>query len=107
MFLAAAGLAFWIGFFVLDQRSFTLVFAGMPASALFTVLGAAFSPATSDFLLAWPIDAALWLTLAFVGARRAQRRRLGPRGIVTWIVAAWAVALAYGAVLSLLVEPTS
>lgn len=105
--LLFAGLAFWIGFFVVEPRNFTLVFAALPLSALFTVLGATFTTGSSDLLLAWPIDAGLWLAIAFVASRWATRKGLGGWAYATVFLVVVAVALAYGLAMSLLVEPTS
>jgi hypothetical protein len=101
--LAAAG--FWIGFFVSDPPNYLIVFAALPVSAFFTVLGALISSASSDFLLAWPVDFGLWLAVAFVVSRWATRKDLKPRGYATVFVVIVAVALIYGLAFSLLVEP--
>ena len=105
--LALTGLGFWIGFFVLDPPNYLLVFAALPVSALFTVLGAALTSGTSDFLLAWPVDFGLWLAVAFVASRWAARRNLNLRAYGLVFVLVVAVALLYGMVLSLLVEPVA
>ncbi len=90
-----------------EPRNFAPVFAALPVSALFTVLGAAISPGRSDFLLAWPVDVGLWLAVAFVVSRWATRRGLAGRGYAMVFAAVVAMAVAYGTLLSLLVEPTS
>jgi len=105
--LALAGLGFWIGFFVLDPQNYLLVFAALPVSALFTVLGALLSSGSSDFLLAWPVDFGLWLAVAFVASRWAARKNLEPRTYGFVFMAVIVLALAYGLALSLLVEPVS
>ena len=71
--LGVAALGFWIGFFVLDPPNYLIVFAALPVSAFFTVLGALLSSAGSEFLLAWPIDLGLWLAVAFVTSRWASQ----------------------------------
>lgn len=103
--LVLAGLGFWIGFFVLEPRNYLLVFAALPASALFTVLGALLSTGSSDFLLAWPVDVGLWLAVAFVASRWATRKGLGTRAYGLVFLAAIVATLIYGLTLSLLVEP--
>ena len=74
--LGLAALGFWIGFFVVDPPNYFIVFAALPVSAFFTVLGALLSSASSDFLLAWPVDFGLWLAVAFVASRWATRKDL-------------------------------
>ena len=105
--LTLTSLGFWIGFFVLDPPNYLLVFAALPVSALFTVLGAALSSGSSDFLLAWPIDIGVWLAVGFVVSRWATRRGLGVRAYAYVFLAVIAVAVVYGLVLSLLVEPVA
>lgn len=103
--LGLAGLGFWIGFFVLEPRNYLLVFAALPVSALFTVLGALLSSGSSDFLLAWPVDFGVWLAVAFVVSRWATRKGLKLRAYGLALLTVIVVALAYGLTLSLLVEP--
>lgn len=105
--LLLAGLAFWYGFFVAEPRNFTLVFAALPLSAFFTVVGATLTSGSSDFLMAWPIDAGLWLGIVFVVSRWASRRGLRARGYALTFGAIVAAAAAWGILLSLLVEPIS
>lgn len=107
LLLGLAGLGLWIGFFVLDPPNYLLVFAALPASALFTVLGAVLSSGSSDFLLAWPVDFGIWLAVAFVVSRWTARKDLGPRAFGLVFLAVIAVALVYGLALSLLVEPVA
>lgn len=103
--LALAAVGFWIGFFVLDPRNYLLVFAALPVSALFTVLGALLVSGSSDFLLAWPVDFGLWLAVAFVVSRWAARQNSRPPTFGLALVAVIGLALAYGLALSRLVEP--
>jgi len=105
--LGLAGLGFWIGFFVLEPPNYLLVFAALPVSALFTVLGAALSSTSSDFLLAWPVDCGVWLAVAFVASRWATRKGLNLRAYGSVFLVVIAVALVYGLALSLLVEPAA
>ena len=105
--LVLAGLGFWIGFFVLEPPNYLLVFAALLVSALFTVLGAALTSGTSDFLLAWPVDFGVWLAVGFVVSRWATRKGLTGRAYALVFLAIIGVALAYGLVLSLLVEPVA
>ena len=105
--LGLSALGFWIGFFVLDPPNYVPVFAALPVSALFTVLGALLSSASSDFLLAWPVDFGLWLAVAFVVSRWATRKGLKPRAYASVFLLVVVIALVYGAALSLLVEPVA
>ena len=105
--IGLAALGFWIGFFVLDPPNYLVVFAALPVSALFTVLGAALTSGTSDFLLAWPVDFGVWLAVAFVGSRWATKKALGGRAYGLVFLAIITAALAYGLLLSLLVEPVA
>lgn len=105
--LGLAALGFWIGFFVLDPPNYLLVFAALPVSALFTVLGALLSSASSDFLLAWPVDFGVWLAVAFVVSRWATRKGLKVRAYASVFLLVVIIALVYGLALSLLVEPAA
>lgn len=102
-----AALGFWLGFFILDSPSYLLVFAALPVSALFTVLGALLSSAASDFVLAWPVDLGVWLAVAFIVSRWAARKGLKVRAYVSVFLLVVAIALIYGLALSLLVEPVA
>lgn len=103
--LGLAALGFWIGFFVVDPPNYLIVFAALPVSAFFTVLGALLSSGSSDFLMAWPVDFGLWLAVAFVTSRWATRKDLKPRAYATVFLVIVAIALIYGLAFSLLVEP--
>lgn len=105
--LGLAALGFWIGFFVSDPPNYMIVFAALPVSAFFTVLGALISSASSDFLLAWPVDFGLWLAVAFVTSRWASRKDLKPRAYALVFLVIVVVALFYGFAFSLLVEPVA
>ncbi len=73
--------------------SLALAFAGLPVSAVFAVLG-------GEFVIAWPVDAMVWIVVGWLVARRGRRR-------VGSLVVVIAVALAYGWAMSLLVEPVA
>jgi hypothetical protein len=105
--LGLAALGFWIGFFVVDPPNYFIVFAALPVSAFFTVLGALLSSASSDFLLAWPVDFGLWLAVAFVASRWATRKDLKLRAYASVFLIIVAIALIFGLVLSLLVKPAA
>jgi hypothetical protein len=105
--LGLAALGFWIGFFVADPPNYFIVFAALPVSAFFTVLGALLSSENSDFLLAWPVDFGLWLAVAFVASRWATRKDLKLRAYASVFLIIVAIALIFGLVLSLLVEPAA
>ncbi len=96
-FLFAAVVLFALGLVVgLDRRAaYPLLFAGAPVTGLVTALG-------GDLAFAWPLDVTVWLVLGFVPARWAEH----PRRFWGAVAAILTTALAYGALMSLLVEPT-
>lgn len=71
-----------------------MLYAGLPISALFGVF-------FGDLVLAWPLDITFWVVVGFALARFADNRGRHVAGAV--LITAM-VALAYGLVLSLLVE---
>lgn len=74
-----------------ETLGLTLLYAGGPISALFGVL-------FGGVVLAWPLDATLWVGAGFLAARfAAGGRKRGSLGIALLIVV---VALVYGLVLS-------
>lgn len=77
-----------------ETIALTLLYAGLPVSAAFGVL-------FGDLVVAWPLDITFWVVLGFLLARFADNR--GRRVVGTTLVAV-ALALAYGLVLSSLVE---
>lgn len=77
-----------------ESLALTLLYAAGPVSALFGVL-------FGGIVLAWPLDATLWVAAGFLAGRIADRRRQGSLGVALVMVVA---ALAYGLVLSQLVE---
>ena len=79
---------------ICETLGFTLLYAGGPVSAL---IGVVFG----DLVLAWPLDATLWVGAGFVAARIADRRGQGPLGVALVLVL---LALGYGLVLSTFVE---
>lgn len=77
-----------------ETVAFTLLYAGLPVSAVFGVV-------FGDLVVAWPLDITIWVVIGVVVARFSQgssRRVLG--GVLVTIL----LALAYGLVLSSLVE---
>lgn len=74
--------------------SLTLLYAGLPVSAVFGV-------SFGNLVVAWPLDVTFWVVTAFFVARLADRRDLSVMGAVVVTVV---VALGYGLVLSTLVE---
>ena len=79
---------------VCESLGFTLLYAGLPVSALFGV-------AFGDLVLAWPLDITVWVVVGFLLARFADnwgRSVLGP------VLIAVIVSLLYGLVLSSFVE---
>jgi hypothetical protein len=71
-----------------------MLYAGGPVSALFGVL-------FGGLVVAWPLDITFWVVAGFLVARRSARRGRAPLGIA---LVAILIALAYGLVLSLMVE---
>lgn len=77
-----------------ETLGFTLLYAGLPISALFGV-------AFGDLVVAWPLDITLWVVLGFVIARLSERKS---RNVLGPSIMAILLALAYGLVLSQFVE---
>jgi hypothetical protein len=76
------------------DAALTLVYAGGPFSALLGVL-------FGGLFVAWPLDATLWVVIAFVAARISSRRGSGVGGVSLVVVG---TSLLYGLVLSLFAE---
>ena len=77
-----------------ETLGLTLLYGGLPISAVFGVL-------FGDLVVAWPLDVTFWVVAGFLLARFSESRRrsvLGPALIVI------VLALAYGLVLSRFVE---
>ena len=83
--------AAWIG---IAQTNFWLYFAGLPASGIFALFG-------SELILAWPLDAILWISAAWMIASRTR-----PPKSIQLVAIVIGAALLYGFALSRLVEPT-
>jgi hypothetical protein len=79
---------------VCETLGLTLLYAGGPVSALFGIF-------TDSVIVAWPLDLILWVVLGFGVARFAQDRS---RPLWGPLLALLAFFLAYGLVLSQLVE---
>lgn len=77
--------------------SFGVVFAGLPVSAVFTVLG-------GEFVVAWPIDAMVWLVVATWPGRQPRLFDRKWRRAMALIIGA---AIVFGFGMGLLVEPTA
>lgn len=77
-----------------ETAGLTLLYAGLPVSAAFGVL-------FGDLVLAWPLDVTVWVVVGFALARFADNRQ---RSVVGLLLAAVAISLVYGLVLSRLVE---
>lgn len=77
-----------------ETVALTLLYAGLPVSAVFGVV-------FGDLVVAWPLDITIWVVIGIVVARFSRgssRRVLG--GVLVTIL----LALTYGLVLSSLVE---
>lgn len=72
----------------------TLLYAGLPVSAVFGVF-------FGDLVLAWPLDITFWVVVGFLLARWSENRG---RNVLGGVLAVVILALAYGLVLSLQVE---
>lgn len=83
---------------VCDWSSFTLLFAGGPVSALFTVLGG------SDLVVGWPVDIIAWFLLAATQQRLSFEAEPWSRLWRTWTIRFLGAALAYGGLLALFVS---
>ena len=77
-----------------ETLGITMLYAGLPISAVFGVL-------FGDLVLAWPLDITFWVVVAFLLARLSDNRRRSVLGVTLLTVVA---ALAYGLVLSRFVE---
>ena len=77
-----------------ETLALTLLYAGLPVSAVFGVM-------FGDLVVAWPLDITFWVVVGFLVARLADNRQRRVMGAVLLIVI---VALGYGLVLSSLVE---
>ena len=79
---------------ICETSGFTLLYAGLPISALFGVL-------FGDLVVAWPLDITLWVVLGFLIARWSDRKKRNVLGPSLMVIV---LALAYGLVLSQFVE---
>jgi hypothetical protein len=79
---------------VCESLGLTLLYAAGPVSALIGVL-------FGGVVLAWPLDATVWVAAGFLAARIAERRGQGAPVVALVMVI---IALAYGLVLSQFVE---
>ncbi len=77
-----------------QDLGFTLLYAGIPISAVFGVI-------FGDLVVAWPLDITMWVVVGFLLARPSAKRGRGVRGAV---LSAVILALIYGLVLSRFVE---
>lgn len=79
---------------VCETLALTMLYAGGPISA---AIGVFFG----GIWVAWPLEITLWVVVGFVAARWAERRSTRPVRVAMIVVL---IALAYGLVLSQLVE---
>lgn len=77
-----------------ESAGLTMLYAGGPISAAIGVL-------SDSVIVAWPLDTILWVVLGFSIARFAGTRGTRPWGLLVGVVL---VSLAYGLVLSRIVE---
>lgn len=77
-----------------ERLALTLLYAGLPVSAVFGVV-------FGDLVLAWPLDITFWVVVGFLVARFAEAKRRRVLGAVLVVVL---VAVGYGLVLSSVVE---
>lgn len=79
---------------VCEDLGFTLLYAGLPISAVFGFL-------FGDLVVAWPLDITVWVILGFMLARFSDNRG---RNVLGPVLITLVVALLYGLVLSRFVE---
>lgn len=77
-----------------ETLAVTLLYAGLPVSALFGFF-------FGDLVLAWPLDITFWVVVGFLLARWSDNRG---RNVAGGVLAVVIIALAYGLVLSFQVE---
>lgn len=77
-----------------ETVALTLLYAGLPVSAVFSVI-------FGDLVVAWPLDITFWVVAGFLLARFSDNRGRNALGGVLIVVI---LALAYGLVLSSFVE---
>lgn len=77
-----------------ETLAVTLLYAGLPVSAVFGVL-------FGDLVLAWPLDITFWVVIGFLLSRFTDNR---DRSVAGGALLVAVVALAYGLVLSTFVE---
>ncbi|HUG08569.1 MAG TPA: hypothetical protein VMP13_06710 [Acidimicrobiia bacterium] len=77
-----------------ETVALTLLYAGLPISAVFGVF-------FGDLVVAWPLDVTIWVVIGFLVARLSESRS---RGVLFGVFATVILALGYGLVLSSLVE---
>jgi hypothetical protein len=77
-----------------ETLALTLLYAGLPVSAVFSVL-------FGDLVVAWPLDITFWVVAGFLLARFADSRH---RNVLGGVLIAVAAILGYGLVLSSFVE---
>jgi hypothetical protein len=77
-----------------QDLGFTMLYAGLPVSAVFGV-------AFGDLVVAWPLDVTFWVVIGFLLARLSDHRH---RSVLGPVLVSIIVALAYGLVLSRFVE---
>jgi hypothetical protein len=102
--LVGAGLAFMaIGLTLVNDSgcqagcetlALTLLYAGLPVSAVFGVF-------FGDLVVAWPLDITFWVVVGFLLARFTEKRGRNVLGAVLLVVV---LAVGYGLVLSSMVE---
>jgi asparagine N-glycosylation enzyme membrane subunit Stt3 len=77
-----------------ETVALTLLYAGLPVSAVFGVV-------FGDLVVAWPLDVTMWVVIGVVVARFS---RGSSRRVLSGVLVAILLALTYGLVLSSLVE---
>jgi len=81
----------WIG---IATTNLAMYFAGLPVSGVFALFG-------SELVLAWPLDALVWISAAWMVGQRVPSSRY-----VRVVLIILGAAIAYGYTLSQFVEPT-
>ena len=80
-----------------EWLSLTLLFAGGPVSAIFTVIGG------TDVVIGWPVDIIAWVMIGVLHQKLSHEAELWTSLWRRWALRFITIALLYGSVMALLV----